>query len=209
MLTKNSELMGKKRRDYIPTDKFELDDWGKHFAITVAKNVNHYGINQEEIKSVETVVTIYGADLDKVKDLIDQKRTQVKKTQKDRTALTKTCRAVAQRIKASSDYTEKVGKEFDIIGAERQIDEDKAKPVLEAQKVPHGWELDFGLDNFFSGVNIYRKRPEEQDFTYLATDTRSPYVDNEPMVNGTKYFAYYILGDTEVGQESDEVTIKV
>ena len=44
-----------KRKDYMPTDKFELDDWGNHFAKTLAKNVNHYGINQEEIKSVSDI----------------------------------------------------------------------------------------------------------------------------------------------------------
>lgn len=35
------------------------------------------------------------------------------------------------------------------------------------------------------------------------TDTRSPYVDNQQMENGTQYYAYFILGDTEVGQQSD------
>ena len=198
-----------KRKDYIPSDKYEVENWAEKFSTTASENVNHYGINQEEIKSLESFVTIYTADLKAENKLVDQKRKQVKKTQADRKKLVDFCRNMAQLIKASSDYTDEVGKEFDIIGAERQIDVDKAKPVLDAQKVPHGWEFSFGLDDYFNGVNIYRKRPDEQDFTYLATDTRSPYVDNQEMINGTQYFAYFIIGDTEVGQQSDVVTIKV
>ena len=41
---------------------------------------------------------------------------------------------LAQVIKASSDYTEEAGKEFDIIGVDWQIDIDKAKPVTKAKK---------------------------------------------------------------------------
>ncbi len=198
-----------RRSDYMPRDKYEVENWSEEFHEAASEKVNHYGINEEELKNLLAFLTIYSADLKAEKKLVDQKRTQVKKTQTDRKKLVDCCRSMAQLIKASSDYTEEVGKEFDIIGAERQIDIDKAKPVLDAQKVPHGWEFSFGLDSYFNGVNIYRKRPIEQDFTYLATDTHSPYVDNEPMVNGTQYFAYYIIGDTEVGQQSDVVTIKV
>ncbi len=67
----------------------------------------------------------------------------------------------------------------------------------------------FGLENYFYGVNIYRQRPDETDFSYLATDTHSPYVDNEPMVNGTQYCAYFIIGDTEVGKRSAIVKISI
>ena len=97
----------------------------------------------------------------------------------------------------------------DIIGAEIHHDTDDAKPVLKAKKVPHGWEFSFGLNGYFNGVNIYRKRPAEDMFSYLATDTRSPYVDNQEMENGTQYYAYFILGDTEVGQQSDIIKVGV
>lgn len=198
-----------RHRDYMPRDKFELNTWVKKFGKAVEANVNHYGINQEQIKSLLAFILAFANDLDAEQELIDKKQTQVNQTQKDREVLVQFCRMLAQMIKNHPDYTDNVGKEFDIIGAERQIDVASSQPTLVATKVPHGWEFGFGVDNYFTGVNIYRKRPDDTNFIFLATDTRSPYVDNEPMVNGTEYFAYYILGDTEVGKQSDTITIKV
>jgi hypothetical protein len=199
----------KKSEDYIPSNKLKFVAWLKNFVKKVKKHVNHYGINQEEIKIIEPQADDFYLDVTTEMDLLNQKLAQFKKTNKDRKKIEKNCRSIAQKIKNDLNYTDDIGREFDIIGDERQIDVDKAKPVLKAKKVPHGWEFSFGLDDYFNGVNIYRKRPDEQDFAYLATDTHSPYVDNQKMVNGTQYFAYFIIGDTEVGLESDTVTIKV
>uniref|UniRef100_UPI003216DC81 hypothetical protein n=1 Tax=uncultured Draconibacterium sp. TaxID=1573823 RepID=UPI003216DC81 len=201
--------MGKNSKDYIPADKYQLDAWAKQFASTVTNNVGSYGISQEQADAINGATQDYSGDLVTERQLVDQKRRQVKKTQTDRQVLVKMSRSVAQVIKNNPDYTDKVGKEFDIVGAEVHHDTDNAQPVLKAKKVPHGWEFSFGLEGYYSGVNIYRKRPGEENFSYLATDTRSPYVDNQQMENGTQYYAYFILGDTEVGQPSDLVTVGV
>ncbi len=201
--------MGKNSKDYIPADKYQLDAWAKQFAATVANNVGSYGISEEQAIALNTAVEDYSGDLVIEKQLIDQKRQRVNKTQNDRKTLVTLSRNMAQVIKSNPDYTDNVGKEFDIVGAETHHDTENAQPVLKAKKVPHGWEFSFGLEGYYSGVNIYRKRPGEENFSYLATDTRSPYVDNQPMENGTQYCAYFILGDTEVGQPSDVVTVGV
>ncbi len=44
---------------------------------------------------------------------------------------------------------------------------------------------------------------------FLARDTSSPYIDTAPIENGTQYYAYFVLGDTETGQRSDTVTVSV
>ena len=196
-------------QDYIPRDKYEFENWAEEFFSVATRNVGKLGITEKLVKDLENQVVSYGGDLKNEKKLIDQKRQQVSKTQIDRKELEKCSRDLAQMIKNNPEYTPQVGKEFDIVGAEKQVDTDNAKPTLQAKKVPHGWEFKFGLNSYFSGVNIYRKRPIEEKFTFLATDTRSPYVDNEEMVNGTQYCAYFILGDTEIGQQSDEVSIRV
>nr|WP_321485230.1 hypothetical protein [uncultured Draconibacterium sp.] len=201
--------MGKNSKDYIPSDKYQLEAWATQFATTVFNNVGNYGISQEQADAITSASRVYSGDLVTEKQLVDQKNQQVKLTQTDRKTLVKLSRNMAQFIKNNPDYTDKVGKEFDIIGAEVHHDTDNAQPVLKAKKVPHGWEFSFGLEGYYSGVNIYRKRPGEENFSYLATDTRSPYVDNQQMENGTQYYAYFILGDTEVGQQSDVVTVGV
>lgn len=81
--------------------------------------------------------------------------------------------------------------------------------MINIRAVPSGWELRFNLLDYFLGVNIYRKRPDEANFRFLATDTRSPYIDTDPMIPGTQYYACYIEGDEEVGLKSSIITIDV
>lgn len=201
--------MAQKRKDYIPADKYELEKWAAQFVTALQPHLTDFGISDALYSGLQEVTTNYGTDLTVERQLIDQKRRQVKTTQADRKELQKQCRTIAQLIKSNPAYTDALGKELDIIGAEVQIDVANAKPVLKAKKVPQGWEFSFGLNGYFSGVNIYRKHPGDKRFTYLATDTRSPYVDNSPAENGTEYYAYFILGDTEVGLQSDVVMVGV
>jgi hypothetical protein len=42
-------------------------------------------------------------------------------------------------------------------------------------------ELDFDK-SVSDGVNIHAKRGDEADFTFLARDTASPYIDNRPLL---------------------------
>jgi hypothetical protein len=196
-------------KNFIPTDKFKLQTWMSKLSKKVAGNIGNFGITDKYDKDLKKLTEDLVNDTVREQELIDEKRKQVKISQANRKKAVDACRRLAQIIKADPAYTDAVGKDFDIIGAEREIDVDTSKPVLKAKKVPHGWEFSFGLESYFSGVNIYRKHPDQDKFHYLASDTRSPYVDNQEMVNGTKYYAYYILGDTEVGQQSDIVTIEV
>jgi hypothetical protein len=194
---------------YIPGNKLKFAAWLLNFMKKLLEYVNHYGINQEEIKIAKVPADEYLGDMTTEREILNKKRAQFKKTAKDRKEIEAIVRKLAQTIKSSLDYDEEIGREFDIIGTHKEVDEDNAMPVLELQQVPHGWELSFGLEDYFDGVNIYRQRPNETDFSYLATDTHSPYVDNEPMVNGTQYCAYFIIGDTEVGKRSAIVKISI
>jgi hypothetical protein len=196
-------------KSYIPTGKYEFEKWMLDFVDTTKENVGSFGITKESSADIKKLVDDLVNCNNREKRLIDEKRKQVKLSQAVLKSAQDACRKQAQIIKANPAYTDAVGKDFDIIGAEVHVDTDTATPILKAKKVPHGWEFSFGLNSYFSGVNIYRKRPDQDKFHYLASDTRSPYVDNQDMVNGTQYYAYFILGDTEVGQKSNIVTIDV
>ena len=82
-------------------------------------------------------------------------------------------------------------------------------------------ELDFDK-SISDGVNIYAKRDGDADFVFLARDTApalpksdeggSPYIDNRPLLVATKpelreYKAVFVVGDIEVSQFSDEITV--
>jgi len=111
-------------------------------------------------------------------------------------------RKLVTQIKTKTNYNDSIGQDLKIIGAEQTIDIATSKPQLTVSKAPSGWQFDFNLKNFFDGVNIYRKRPADVAFSFLALDTATPYIDTDAQVNGTEYYAFYVLSETEVGLQS-------
>ncbi len=79
----------------------------------------------------------------------------------------------------------------------------ETKPKLKVRAAPSGWMFIFDLRGYFHGINIYRKRPGAKKFSYLATDTCSPYIDTDPMVLSTQYYACYIRDGKETGRRSN------
>ena len=79
-------------------------------------------------------------------------------------------------------------------------------------------EVDFNLANS-EGVNMnpegfrgYSRRDGDADFKFLARDTSPTYVDNRPLLVAGKpelreYKAVFVVGDIEVSQFSDEITV--
>ncbi|MBI5683437.1 MAG: hypothetical protein HZC54_00020 [Verrucomicrobia bacterium] len=62
------------------------------------------------------------------------------------------------------------------------------------------------------GVNLYSLLDGETDYSFLARDTHSPYIDNRPLrVAGKpekrKYMARFLKNDEEYGPASDEMTV--
>ncbi len=119
--------------------------------------------------------------------------------------------ALVVRIKAHPGYTEAIGQDLDIIGAEQTLDTTNAKPVIEL-------ELAAGHPNVlwpkggFDAVEIWVDRGSGSVF--LTIDTIPDYLDTAPLpAPGQsavwKYKAIYRLNDVQVGQWSDVVSIAV
>jgi hypothetical protein len=198
------------KQDYIPHDKYELGIWAKQLSGQVLKNVGIYGITEASAKTLEGDVANYNQDLDNEKSLIDQKRAQVKKTQADRVTLVGDCRELAQLIKASPDYTEKVGEVFDIVGAETPFNQKEFKPELNLRKVSNGVEVSF-VKSHTDGINLYRRMEGETNWQYMARDTHSPYIDTKIPEGHTtyEYMAWGVISDQEIGIESgiEKITV--
>ena len=120
--------------------------------------------------------------------------------------------ALVARIKAHPGYTEAIGQDLDIIGAEQTLDTTSAKPVLKL-------ELQAGHPNVkwtkggFDALEIWVDRGTGT-FAYLANDTVPDYLDTAPLpAPGQsalwRYKAIYRLSDAQVGQWSDVVSIAV
>jgi len=82
------------------------------------------------------------------------------------------------------------------------------KPEPKVRAVTNGLMLSFDLHDIFDAINIYREMPGEETFNYLATDTRSPYIETGFMQPGTQYYCCYVLNGKETGKRSEIIKIK-
>lgn len=118
-------------------------------------------------------------------------------------------RLMVQRIKGSTGYTEAIGADLKIIGAEQIIDPLTMKPVLK-------------LEKSLSGINIVWKKADAdairievdrdgQGFQFLAIDSEPDYMDTFPITIAAtwKYRAGYLIHDQLIGQWSDIAQISV
>jgi hypothetical protein len=120
--------------------------------------------------------------------------------------------ALAARIKKHPGYTEAMGQDLGIIGAEQTVDPTAMKPVLNltlhAGHPNVGWTKS-GMD----GLEIWVDRGTGT-FAFLTIDTVPDYLDTAALpAAGTsavwRYKAIYRLNDEQVGQWSDIATIGV
>ena len=98
-----------------------------------------------------------------------------------------------------------------LTGANRGNGEEISVLSVSSCSIPGVVEIDFNLANS-EGVNIYSKRDGDADFKFFARDTSPTYVDNRPMLVPGKpelreYKAVFVVGDVEVSQFSDEITV--
>ena len=120
-------------------------------------------------------------------------------------------RKFAKRVQGHRNYTEALGIQLGIVGAEDSTDMTVAQPVLVANPLPHGAvEIAFNKSKA-DGVNLYSQRDGDSGIVFLARDTSSPYVDNRPLLvpgkpEVRKYRGIYVVNDAEVGLTSDDVT---
>ena len=121
---------------------------------------------------------------------------------------------IVQGIKSQkSIYTEDIGLDLGIVGDDFTFNPDDYTTLLALTKKVDGIQIDF-VKGEADGVHIYTRLNRAGEFTYLATDTESPYIDTRALaVAGTpevrEYYAIGFLHDHEIGHPSDIVTVTV
>ena len=198
------------KSDYIPQNKAQFLLWVKNFVKKAIEHVNHYGINQEEIKIMQDFADVFGVDISTEIELINKKLAQFKKTKKDQDAAEKYFRKIAQIIKTNLDYTEEIGREFDIIAPDSPFDPKTYQPKIAARRVSSGVEISFTKSET-EGVHIYRCKQGDDEFEFLAYDVHSPYIDTKEM-DGHFVYQYYVRGvidGKEIGKKSNVAMITI
>lgn len=119
---------------------------------------------------------------------------------------------LGSRIKRHSSYTDAIGQDLGLIGAEQTVDLVNIKPVLKVQMQaghPNLLWTKQGMD----GIEIWVDRGTGT-FAFLAIDTIPDYLDTAALpAAGTsavwKYKTIYRFHDDQVGQWSDILSVSV
>ena len=197
------------KSDFIPRGDAEFLLWHDHFLATAIARQAEAGLSDAELAAHQADNADFRAKL-AAKNLADATVKKASAEKGDsRRRIEGNVRASARRIKAAAGYSEPLGHAFRIVGAEDSTDLGQAKPALTATDKGAGQVVLEFVKSKSDGINIYGKREGEADFTFLARDTASPYVDSRPLAVPGKaevrrYAAVYVLADEEFGLRSDE-----
>jgi len=202
-----------RRKDWLKKRNADLINFIKNFKVEFPTYGIDLGYTQPEIDSIVADIGVCETDYVDKNAKQNAAEAAVSKFNTTKKSLIATFRLNVPRIKSAPKYTEDMGKILDIVGEEIIIDPDTMKPVLEVNLLAGKPEIKWVKD-YSEGVNIYAKRGDETEFTFLARDTVSPYVDNRQNLEPGKpedreYYAYYIFEDQEKGLESDTVKVTV
>lgn len=199
-------------KDFIPATDNDFSAWLDHLAAMAEARQAELGLPDATVQAVKDRAAGFRARMQAMtlaKAGYDQAVREKKTERKDGEAAGRT---LARQAKASSAYTDALGKLLRIVGSGDSTDYDALKPDLTARALGGGRvELGFskrGTD----GVNIYVFDEASRQYVFLARDTQAPYIDSRPLADPTKpeirrYKAIYVLVDTETGQFSDEVVV--
>jgi len=119
---------------------------------------------------------------------------------------------LVQTIKNHSNYTESIGQDLQIIGAEQVHNPDDLKPVITGHQTVEGVKI--GWKKLFADSQDFYVDRDGNGFVYLANDTHPPYIDTATVPAGAgakiwKYKSVYKIGDKQVGLFGDPIEVTV
>ncbi len=193
--------------DLIPRQDGKRGNWAQTLKTQIALQGAALGLTAAEITEFENACQ-------QITDSIQEfnaarstyKTASANKKTKMRNALA-VIRKKTRRMKTHEAYNKSVGKSLGLEAPLHIVDIKNKMPILKLRKEVNGIRISYNRLGTFDGINIYRKRPSDADFILLARDNHSPYIDKTTIETGTEYYAYYMKGDDEVGQKSNEAVV--
>jgi hypothetical protein len=222
------------KRDYLKMDEDQLPEWFTNFAAKLPGYATTFGLTTAEVNAVIADAAIVTVVINMVLSFKDEQNKWVKfknlelfgpdgatptlpvppspsATPVPPNVISRTRKLVA-RIKTHPAYNEVIGEDLRVIGSE--ISTPEAKPTGTVKALPnYAAEVSF-VKRGFDGVDVESQRGTETDWTLLAFDSQSPYVDNRPpqtagQAETRRYRLRYRKADVPVGEYSDILTVTV
>ncbi|MCX6352358.1 MAG: hypothetical protein NTX03_10925 [Bacteroidetes bacterium] len=193
-------------QDFIPAREAAFRTWLSEFKT----NIGTLGV---QLGMLPNEVTDTQADCDEMIAAIDfasAQKTAAKNanTTKKQKKVTKTeiLRTLAARLKTSPNYTAQHGTTLKIIGVASNVDINTLTIDFTLTAIGNGRvEIEFNKPGGIDGVNVYsRLKGGNGNWTLVALDNYSPYVDTRPITSPTapeirEYALRPVMHDAEVG----------
>ena len=119
-----------------------------------------------------------------------------------------------QRLKSHPNYTENIGEDLGIIGDEMTFEQSELKPELKGDLDANRPKIIWQKGPFADSIDLYVDRQLNDNYEYLTNDSEPDYIDTYPFPQDVasvvyRYKGIYRIGDEQVGQFSDPITITV
>ena len=200
--------------DFVKQRDPELDEQEENFIKRIPDNASKVGIDIAEYTATNAILTDHRTAFTSMHTAKAAAKAAVALNKEKKLAAINELRRIAKKIKSSNGYTEEIGKDLGIIGTDViPPDPSTMKPTLKVKLSGHDVIIEFDKQNM-EGVRIYSKRGTQAGFEHIATDLHSPYYDTRAkLVEGSpeerQYYAFYSEDDSDIGIQSDVVTIVI
>lgn len=197
--------------DFMPAADADLRDWLTNYSTQLGGSGTTLGILAPEVALTQGNIAVWNDLHDAVIAAKAALQSAVAEKDTAKTVLKAALRNQISRIKSNAAYTAAIGEAYDVVTEAVAFDPSTFKTTLKAQQEGSTIRIDF-VKGQTEGVNVYARLNGQATWTFLARDTASPYVDNRPLPGGTssevrEFKARGVVGDTEIGLDSDIVTV--
>ncbi len=196
-------------KDYFPHGEASIVQWNENFKAQLSDIGLSLGFTQEDIDSISAACT----DMESVISSVDSLRAKLKEKVDEKHVVLKSrkaeVRSFVRRIKAAPNYTEAQGKLLGIVTLGGSFEPHTAIPEVKVIKTGVGYNFVFTLRGYFDAVAIFRKLPNEENFSQVGVNMKSPYSITSPPYSGCEYYFQYLKDDNLVGLKSDIIVIEL
>jgi hypothetical protein len=196
--------------DFLPKDEPSLLLWLGNYQAKLATYGATLGLAPAEITAISGACTNLSAFINDVEAAKATLKNAVEAKNAGKDSSLALLRKANNKMKASDAYTDAIGEDMGIKASSQDLDREAAKPKFSGEAFPGYVRLKF-TKNGLDGVNIYSRLKGQATWAFLSRDTNSPYDDHKALANGApetrEYMCIGMMEDTEVGQQSDIVTV--
>ena len=196
------------KKGYVPTELLKRLEWLEELVKQLKIDGVKFGISKEKIEELEKCVSTLREEVDKGIAIENAKKEQTVKTNAQDGDCTGLARVIAQQVKTNDGYTDAVGKDLGIIGAQQTFSSVEMKPSL--KMVIKGGQVEVQWTKG-DADSIRIESDKGAGWQFLAVDSVPHYTDTTPITAAAtwRYRAMYIVNDELVGQWSDVASIGV